>query len=249
MSGHSKWANIKHRKALQDAKKSKIFTRIIKEVQIAVKEGGPDPESNPGLRLAIQNAKGVNLPKDNLEKAISKASSEGENLQEISFEGYGPNGIAIFIESLTDNHQRTLSTIRSIFNKNGGTLGTNGSLNFLFDRKGVFIVPKKDINEEEFELEIIDAGVEDIDSADEDFILYCPMEDFGAVQKKLDALNIEAKNAELQRIPKHTTILQTAEAIKVYRMIEDFEEIDDVQNIYYNLEMTDELAEALEDEG
>ena len=141
MAGHSKWANIKHRKGAQDAKRSKIFTRIIKDLTIASKEGGIDPETNPRLRTAIANAKGANMPKDTIERAIKKGSDEeASSYQEVSFEGYGPHGIAIFIECTTDNNNRTVANIRAIFNKNGGSLGTNGSLEFLFERKGVFII-------------------------------------------------------------------------------------------------------------
>ena len=247
MSGHSKWSTIKRKKGAIDAKRSKIFSRIVKEIQIAVKEGGSaDPESNPRLRLALQNAKGVNMPKDNIERVLNKASSEGENLQEVTFEGYAPNGIAVFIECLTDNNLRTVSNIRAVFNRRNGTLGTNGSLSFIFERKGVFTVPKGDINPEEFELEMIDVGVEDIDEEDDKIILYCAMEDFGAVNKKLEEIKIEPENAELQRIPNNTKGLTKEEALKVLKMIDDFEEIDDVQNVYHNLEMTDELMIELE---
>ena len=247
MSGHSKWSTIKRKKGAIDAKRSKIFSRIVKEIQIAVKEGGSaDPESNPRLRLALQNAKGVNMPKDNIERVLNKASSEGENLQEVTFEGYAPNGIAVFIECLTDNNLRTVSNIRAVFNRRNGTLGTNGSLSFIFERKGVFTVPKGDINPEEFELEMIDVGVEDIDEEDDKIILYCAMEDFGAVNKKLEEIKIEPENAELQRIPNNTKGLTKEEAVKVLKMIDDFEEIDDVQNVYHNLEMTDELMIELE---
>ena len=171
MSGHSKWSTIKRKKGAQDAKRGKIFSRIVKEIHIAVKEGGADPEANPRLRLAMQNAKGANMPKENIERAINKADKEGENITETTFEGYGPNGIAFFIECLTDNNLRTVGMIRSIFNKRGGNLGTNGSLSFLFDRKGVFNVPKGDLDPDEFQLEIIDAGVEDFEVADDMFII------------------------------------------------------------------------------
>lgn len=247
MSGHSKWSTIKRKKGAIDAKRSKIFSRIVKEIHIAVKEGGnTDPDSNPRLRLALQNAKGVNMPKDNIERAINKASSDSSNLAEVTFEGYAPNGIAVFIECLTDNNQRTVGMVRAVFNKKGGTLGTNGSLSFIFDRKGVFIVPKGNLDPEEFELEIIDAGVEDIEEVDDKFMIYCQMEDFGNVQKKLEEMGIEAENAELQRIPNNTKNLATDDALRVLKMIDEFEEIDDVQNVYHNLEITEELITAIE---
>jgi YebC/PmpR family DNA-binding regulatory protein len=246
MSGHSKWSTIKRKKGAQDAKRSKAFSRIVKEIQIAVKEGGSDPDGNPRLRLAIQNAKGVNMPKDNIERAISKADKEGGNLQEVTYEGYGPNGIAIFLECLTDNTQRTVSNVRSLFNKRGGNLGTNGSLNFLFERKGVFTVEKGDWDTDEFQLEIIDAGVEECELEEDVFIITTAMEDFGNVQKKLDEMGAVIENATLQRIPLETKNLDLETSQKLLKLIEEFEELDDVQNIYHNLEITDELVEAME---
>jgi len=247
MSGHSKWSTIKRKKGALDAKRGKIFSRIVKEIQIAVKESGPAPENNPRLRLAIQNAKGANMPKDNVDRAINKASNEAGNLQEVNYEGYGPGGVAIFIECLTDNNTRTVANIRSIFNKRGGNLGTNGSLTFIFDRKGVFTVPKVNLDPDEFELEIIDAGVEDIELNDDVFMITSAVEDFGRVQKKLDEMNIKIENAQLQRIPKDTTKLDLESAQKVLRIIEEFEEVDDVQYVYHNLEMTEELMNSLEE--
>lgn len=246
MAGHSKWANIKHRKGVQDAKRAKIFTRIIKEIRVAVKEGGADPEANPRLRLAMQNARGVNMPKDNVTRAINSAEKDDAQLLEVTFEGYGPGGIGIFIECLTDNNQRTVANVRSVFNKRGGSLGTNGSLSFLFERKGVFTVPKGDLDPEEFELEIIDAGVEEFEIEGDLFVITTPMEDFGSVQKKLEEMGIEPENAQLQRIPNDTKSLEIEEARKVLRMIEDFEEVDDIQNVYHNLELTDEVLAELE---
>src|SRR6056297_1717011 len=212
MAGHSKWNNIKRRKGAQDAKKAKIFSKISKEISVAVKEGGPDPESNTRLRMALQNAKGVNMPKDNVERAIKKASSDDSKLEPITLEGYSPGGVAIFVECLTDNNNRTVSSIRAIFNKYGGNLGKNGSIAFLFDQKGVFTIPKKDdMDLETLELELIDAGAEDIEVEDEILTVYTAKEDFGNVQKMVDA----------------------------------FEEDDDVQNVYHNLELTEELQNEL----
>ena len=247
MSGHNKWSTIKRKKGALDAKKGKVFSRIVKEIQIAVREGGPDADANPKLRLAIQNSKGVNMPKENVERAINKASSEGANLQEVTFEGYAPHGIAVFIECLTDNNQRTVSNVRAIFNKRGGNLGTNGSLSFLFDRKGVFTIQKEGRDPEEFELEIIDAGAEDFEVEDDVFVITTALEDFGSMQKKLDEMNITVENAQLQRIPNDMKQLDIDSAKKVLRAIDEFEDIDDVQNVYHNLEVTDELMEALED--
>ncbi len=247
MSGHSKWSTIKRKKGALDAKKGKIFSRIVKEIQIAVREGGADADANPKLRLAIQNAKGVNMPKENVERAINKASSEGANLQEVTFEGYAPHGIAVYIECLTDNNQRTVSNVRAIFNKRGGSMGTNGSLSFLFDRKGVFTVTKGDLDPDEFELGIIDAGAEDFEIEDDVFVITTALEDFGSMQKKLDEMEVNIENAQLQRIPNDLKSLDIDSAKKVLRAIEEFEDIDDVQNVYHNLDVTEEIMEALEE--
>lgn len=245
MSGHSKWSTIKRKKGALDNKRSKVFSRIVKEIQVAVKESGAIEESNPRLRLAIQNAKGVNMPKDNIARAINKASSEGANLVEVTFEGYAPGGVGIFIECLTDNNNRTVSNIRSIFHRRGGNLGTNGSLSFLFERKGVITVPKGKFDPDEFQLEVIDAGVDDVEDEGDVFILTCSFENFAHVRKKLDEMKIEAQNAELQRIPNDYKKLDVDTAQKVLKLIDDFEEEDDVQNVYHNLEMTEEVMKAM----
>lgn len=251
MSGHSKWSTIKRKKGALDAKRSKIFSRVSKEIAVAVKEGGPDPETNPRLRLALNNAKGVNMPKDNIQRAINNASKDGSSLQEITFEGYGPEGVPIFVECLTDNNNRTVGAIRSIFTKRGGSLGTNGSLSFMFDRKGVFTLAKTNIEmeQDDLELELIDAGAEELEVNEDTIVVYTAMEDFGRMQKKLDELSIEVENASLQRIPNDYKTLDPQAALKVLRVIDEFEENDDVQNVYHNLEMTDELMQAMEENG
>lgn len=242
MSGHSKWSTIKRKKGAIDAQRSKIFTKILKEISIAVKEGGPDPESNPRLRLAIANAKGANMPKDNIQRSISKAGDkDSSRLQEITYEGYGPFGIGIYLECATDNLQRTVSNIRSYFNKHNGELGKNGSLSFLFDRKGIFTIPQADIDQDEFEMELIEAGAEEIELEEGYYNVTTAMEDFGSMMKKLELLNIEPESARLERIPNDTKVLGVEEARKVIKLIDLFEDDDDVQNVYHNLEMTDEL--------
>ena len=245
MSGHNKWSTIKRKKGALDAKRGKLFSRIVKEIQMAVKEGGANADGNPRLRLAIQNAKGANMPKDNVERAISKASNESENLQEVTYEGHGPHGIAIFIECFTDNNQRTVSNIRAIFNKRGGKLETNGSLSFLFERKGVFTIPRDDLDPESFELDLIDAGAEDIELNDDIFTVTTAIKDFGSVQKKLDEMKIKVENAQLQRIPVETKQLDLESGQRIIKMIEEFEDVDDVQNVYHNLEITEELMESV----
>ncbi len=248
MSGHSKWSTIKRKKGAADAKRSNLFSKLSKEITVAVKEGGPDPDGNPRLRLAISNAKGQSMPKDNIERAIKKASDkDSASFIESTFEGYLHHGIAVFLECTTDNNQRTVSGVRSIFNKYDGNLGTNGSLSFLFDRKGVFVVPKGDIDQDEFEMELIDAGAEDIEFENDGFFhITTSMEDFGSMAKKLEDLNIEPETAELQRIPNDTKVLPNEDAKKILKVIDAFEDNEDVQNVFHNLEITDELMESIE---
>jgi len=252
MAGHSKWANIKHRKGAQDKKRAKQFTRAIKDINIAVKEGGgPDRDANPSLRNAIANAKGVNMPKDTIERAIKKASgAEAENYESVTFEGYGPHGIALFIECTTDNTNRTVASVRSIFSKNGGSLGTNGSLEFLFNRKGVFVIEKENlsISIEELELQLIEAGASSFENEEELLSIYTDFTDFGKMSDALEKRDIEVKNSELQRIPVNTTELPLEDAKKIVALIDKFEEDDDVQNVFHTLELTTELSEALAEE-
>jgi len=247
MSGHSKWSTIKRKKAATDAKRSKIFSKVLKEIAVAVKEGGgTDPDGNPRLRMAINNAKGVNLPKENLERAIKKAGDkDAASLTELTYEGYAPNGIAVFLECTTDNINRTVSNVRALFTKHGGTLGTNGSLEFIFDRKGVFTIPANDLDEDEFTLELIDGGADDVIREEDVFMVYTSFDDFGNMQKKLDEMNVQAENAELQRIPTTTKALAVDQSKKVLRLIEQFEEDDDVQNVFHNLEITDDLLQEI----
>jgi YebC/PmpR family DNA-binding regulatory protein len=242
MSGHSKWSTIKRKKGAADARRSKMFSKVVKEITVAVKEGGSDPTGNPRLRLAIANAKGISMPKDNIERAISKGKEkDSADFLELTYEGYLTHGVAVYIECTTDNQQRTVSNIRAIFNKYGGSLGTNGSLNFLFERKGVFTIPKGDIDQDEFELAMIDAGAEEIESDEEFFSITTALEDFGKMQKTLEKLNLEPENAELQRIPLDIVKLNDGEARKILRVIELFEDDDDIQKVFHNLEITDTM--------
>ncbi len=246
MSGHNKWSTIKRKKGALDSKRSKIFSRITKEITVAVKEGGPDPEGNARLRLAINNAKGENMPKDNIQRAISKAEKDPSSFHEIAFEGYGPGGIAIVLECLTDNNNRTVSAVRSQFSKKGGTLGTNGSLDFMFVRKGIFTIQKDKINLDDVELDLIDAGAQNIEFNEELCIVTTAMEDFGKMNKKMEELKIEVENAALQRIPNELKSLDRSTAIKLLRLVDEFEDNEDVQNVYHNLEITDEVVAAME---
>jgi len=246
MSGHSKWSTIKRKKGAIDAKRGKKFTKIIKEIIIAAKEGGSDPESNARLRLAVQNAKGANMPKENIERAIKKATAaDAESFTETTFEGYAPCGVAVFVECLTDNNNRTVASVRAAFNKHGGNLGTNGSLSFIFDRKGIFTLKNEGLVLEDVELEMIDAGAEDFEVDGDQITVTCAKEDFGSVNKKINELSIEPEEAGLKRIPHDTKKLDLESARKVLRLIDALEDDDDIQFVYHNLEMTDELAAEL----
>ena len=251
MSGHSKWANIKHRKGAQDAKRSKMFTRIIKEITVAVKEGGSEQETNPRLRTAMQNAKGANMPKDTIERTIKKASgADGTFYEEVTFEGYASNGVAIFVECTTDNNNRTVANIRAIFSKYGGNLGTNGSLEFIFDRKGVFTISPNQITMdlEELEMELIDGGLEELEQDDEAITIYCDFPEFSNMQKCLENLNIEIQNSEPQRIPNNTKTISAEDAKLVLKLLDLLEENDDVQQVFHNMELTDEILKTLDRE-
>ncbi|MTI31557.1 YebC/PmpR family DNA-binding transcriptional regulator [Xanthovirga aplysinae] len=246
MAGHSKWANIKRRKGAQDAKRGKIFTKLIKEITISVKEGGSeDPSANARLRLAIQNARGANVPKDTIERAVKKGSStDTANYFETTYEGYGSNGVAIFVECMTDNLKRTVQDVRAAYTKFGGSLGTNGSLEFIFDRRSVFNFPfPEGLDVEEFELEMIDSGAEDVEIDDNYVTVTADVSDFGAIQKKLDELNITPETAELQRIPNTLVALDDEAFQKVYKLIDVLEDNDDVQKVYHNIDMTESQME------
>ena len=252
MACHSKWSNIKRKKGAADAKRSKMFSKAIKEINVAIKEGGsPDPDANPALRNAILNARGINMPKDNIENAIKKASGEGgENFERVTFEGYGPHGVAFLIECTTDNTNRTVAIIRSIFTKSGGSLGKNGSVEFLFERKGIFTIEKKNISMpfDELELSLIENGLESLENEEEDdFIrIITPFGEFGNMSKALEDLNIETQNALVEYLPMTTVTLPIEQAEKIIELEEKFEDEDDVQNVFHNLEMTDEFIATLE---
>lgn len=247
MAGHSKWANIKRRKGAQDAKRGKAFTKLIKELTVAAKNGGADPEGNPRLRLAIQNAKGANMPKDNIERAVNKgAGSDSADYIDTTYEGYGSHGVAVFVETTTDNLNRTVSSVRAAFSKYGGSLGTNGSLEFIFDRKGVFTFPEPNGRDlDELTLELIDGGADEIDIDEGYFHVTCSIEDFGNLQRKLESLAIEPESAEAQRIPNTTVSLTDEELPKVLKLIDALEDDDDVQKVYHNIELREEQLSLL----
>jgi len=243
MAGHSKWANIKHRKGAQDKKRGKLFTRCIKDIYVAVKEGGDDVSSNPKLKTAIQNAKGVNMPKDTIERAIKKASAkDSESYVETTYEGYGPGGVAFFIECTTDNINRTVANIRAIFNKFNGELGKNGSLEFLFNRVGIFELDKniENISEEELEMSLIEGGLEEFEIMSNTYLLSTNFENFGLMQKKLEELKIVPRNARLERLALETKKVKKDQANTILNMIEKFEEDDDVQEVFHSLEIVED---------
>lgn len=246
MSGHSKWSTIKRKKGANDAKRGKMFTKLIKEITVAASTGGTDPDANPRLRSAVQNARGMNMPKDTIQRAINKADKDSSAFLELTFEGMLANGIGVIVDCLTDNRNRTVGNVRSIFTKKGGNLGTNGSLSFMFERKGVISLPKGDLDPDEFELEIIDAGVEEIELEDDMFMITTPMEEFHNVQLKLQEMGLEPESADLQRIPNDTIELTLEQSVAIMKVIEDFEDDDDVQSVWHNLEVSDEVSAALD---
>ncbi len=251
MAGHNKWSKIKRKKGAADAKRSKMYSKLIKEITVAVKEGNSgDEEFNPRLRMAIANAKGVNMPKDNIERAIKKAlENDSGAMFQPTYEGYGPGGVAVFVETATDNLNRTVSSIRSIFTKRDGNMATSGSVDFLFERKGIFILEVDDDKKEDIELELIDGGAEemDYDSESSEMEVIVAFEDFGHMQDTLEKLELDPKSANLERIPNVYTKLSVDEARKVLHLIEALEDDDDVQKVFHNLEMTEELEAVLEE--
>ena len=242
---------FEYRKASKMArwdKMAKTFSKIGKDIALAVKAGGPDQDSNPALRRCIQNAKGANMPKDNVERAIKKASgADAEQYEEITYEGYGLGGVAFFVECTTNNPTRTVANVRAIFNKFDGSLGKNGELAFIFDRKGIFSIDKSSIKMDwdDFEMEMIDGGAEEVESDDDEVMITTAFEDFGTLSHKLEELGLEAKSAELERIPNNSKEV-TEEQFKInMKMLDRFEEDDDVQNVYHNMEITDALLHSL----
>jgi len=226
----------KHKMFARFDRMAKAFTRIGKDIAIAVKAGGPNPDNNPRLRMAIQNAKGVNMPKDRVENAIKRASSKEEkDFQEVIYEGYAPHGVPVLVECATDNPTRTVANIRLAFSKNGGAMGNSGSVGFMFERKGLFKFDPAKINLDELELDLIDAGAEDIHREEDEVTIYTKFTDFGAMQKFLESKKLEPKSSELQYIPTTTKEISEAEQDEVMECITALEEDEDVQNVYHNL--------------
>ena len=243
MSGHSKWSTIKHKKGAQDAKRGKIFTKLIKEITVAARMGGGDPNSNPRLRTAIQAAKDENMPKDNLERAIKKGTGEleGQNYEEIIYEGYGPGGAAVLIESLTDNKNRTVAEIRHIFSKNSGNLGENGCVGWMFEKKGYIVTEKAAVDEDMLMEVAIEAGAEDVREDGPNFEIITEPGDFEQVKEAVDKASIPYIDAEVTMLPQSTTGLEGKEAEKMIKLMEMLDDCDDVQKVYTNADIPDEV--------
>ncbi|MBD3409773.1 MAG: YebC/PmpR family DNA-binding transcriptional regulator [Ignavibacteriales bacterium] len=239
MSGHSKWSTIKRKKAANDAKRGKIFTKLIKELTIAARQGGGDPEANPRLRLAVDNAKAANMPINNIERAIKKATGELEGVvfHELLYEGYGPGGAAVIVEVATDNKNRTVAEVRHHFSKHGGNLGENGSVAWMFERRGVVTLKRDGKDEEEAMETAVEAGADDFETDEEFFEVRTSLEEFENVRRALDAAGYEIENASLQWIAKNTTTVAGDDAEKFLKMTEALEDSDDVQNVYSNADL------------
>ncbi len=246
MSGHSKWATIKHKKGALDAKRGKIFTRLIKEITIAAKGGGGDPDGNPRLRGAIAAAKAENMPADNIKRAIQKGTGEleGASYEEITFEGYGPGGVAVIVETMTDNRNRAVSEIRHAFSKNGGNLGETGSVNYMFSKKGLIVTAKTSADEDKLTEIVLDAGAEDLSDEGESWQITTTPKDFEAVLNAIRAAKIPTELAEITMLASTYTKLEGAAANAMMRLLEVLEDLDDTQNVYSNFDMDEESVPA-----
>lgn len=244
MSGHSKWSSIKHKKGATDAKRGKIFTKLIKEITVAARMGGGDSDANPRLRTAIAAAKSENMPKDNIERAIKKGTGEleGVNYEESTYEGYGPGGAAIFIESVTDNKNRAVADIRHIFSKNGGNLGENGCVAWMFDKKGYIAIEKKEVDEDSLMETAIEAGAEDVREDNGSFEIITEPDDFESVKTKIDKASIVYIDAEVTMLPQSTTNLEGKQALQMVKLMEALDDCDDVQKVYTNADIPEEIV-------
>jgi YebC/PmpR family DNA-binding regulatory protein len=246
MAGHSKWANIQHRKGRQDAARSKLFSKFSKEITVAARMGDPDPDKNPRLRLAVKEARANSMPRENIERAIKKATGgDAENYEEVRYEGYGPNGVAIIVEAMTDNRNRTASNIRSTFTKRGGNLGETGSVAFLFDRMGQMVYPIGAGSEDEVMMAALEAGAEDVESGEDGHVIWCADTELGEVSAALEASLGEAEHVKLAWRPQTTTELDLDAAQSLMRLIEALEDDDDVQSVTANFEISDEVMAQL----
>ena len=246
MAGHSKWANIQHRKGRQDKIRAKLFSKLSKEITVAAKMGDPDPDKNPRLRLAVKEARAASMPKDNIDRAIKKSvAGEGDDYKEIRYEGYGPNGVAVIVEAMTDNINRTASTVRSTFGKNGGNLGETGSVSFMFDRKGQILYPVTAGSEDDVMEAAIEAGAEDVESSDDGHVIYTEATDLNDVSTALEGVLGESESTKLIWKPQTLTPVDESAGATLLKLINALEDDDDIQNVTANFEMSDEVMEKL----
>jgi YebC/PmpR family DNA-binding regulatory protein len=250
MSGHNKWSSIKHKKGAADAKRSKTFTKVIREITVAAKSGGEDPNANPRLRAAINLAKTVNMPSDNIQKAIRKGSGgdKAENWESIIYEGYGPHNVAVVVECLTDNRNRTISSVRGIFNKNNGNIGASNSVMYMFDRKGVIEIETRAVDEEQLTEWVIESGAEDIDASSSGlYIIETKPSRFSEVYRFLEEKSVQIKAGAIRMIPQTRLIIDDeGKALQVIRFIEALEDDDDVQNVYSNFDISEDVLERID---
>ncbi len=248
MSGHSKWSTIKRKKGAEDAKRGKVFTRLAREITMAARQGGGEPDSNPSLRLAMDKAKAANMPKDNIQRAIARGTgegSEGVTLEEITYEGYAPSGIAVLVDVVTDNKNRTLAEVKHVFNKSGGSLASAGSVTWQFDQKGYISIDAEGVDFDEVFLIAAEAGAEDVEQEDDEISIYTPREELALVADALRDNGYKVEEFQLTWVAKNEMSLSKEDTIKVMNVIEKLEDLDDVQNVSSNLEITDEALEAL----
>ncbi len=247
MSGHNKWAKIKHKKAGTDAQRGKLFSRLIKEITIAARNGGGDPNGNPRLRLAVQTAKGANMPADNIKRAIQRGTGElpGAVYEELTYEGYGPGGVALMFELVTDNKNRTVAEIRHLLDRNNGKLAESGSVAWMFQKKGSIEVPKAGVKEDDLLAIILDAGADDMRAEDDYYDVTTSAESFEVVKKAIEDKGIAITNASLQLLPQNTVRVEGKEAEQVLRLMEALEDHDDVQNVYANFDIDDSVLTSL----
>lgn len=245
MSGHSKWANIKHRKGRMDAIRGKVTTKISREITVAVKAGGADPAGNMRLKLALQKAKENNVPKDNVQRAIAKGqgATDGANYEEIVYEGYGPGGVAVMVEAMTDNRNRTAADIRHLFSKNGGNLGETGCVGWMFDKKGLFLVDKDTVGEEDLMLLALEAGAEDIKSGDEQYEIITAPEDWEKVREALEAGKVTVASAQITMLPQNTVALAGDDVARMLKLMDALEDHDDVQEVSANFDIPEDMLD------
>jgi YebC/PmpR family DNA-binding regulatory protein len=248
MSGHSKWSTIKHKKGATDAKRGKIFTKVIKEITVAARIGGGDVDGNPRLRLAVQKAKEVNMPQENVTRAIKKGTGEleGVQYQEISYEGYGPGGVAIFMEVMTDNKNRTIGELRAALDKNGGNMGENGCVAWIFEKKGIITIMISEKDEEELLELVMDAGGDDLQTVDDYYEITTSVESFESVRKAIENSGLKVQSAQLTRIPQNTVNVEEKNCKSLLRLMDMLEDHDDIQKVYANFDITDELMSIME---